>query len=369
MKINFTMWTVGRSGGNRVIFELSNRLATKGHDVTITAIKVPYSGAAYPCKTRINYARGGFPLFTINYVMWKARLNHSIAFYASIESLIEVLSKSIPKCDINIATFSFTAFAVHRSRKGFPLYYMQHYEPLFFGDHYFVRKIQESYYLPMKKIVNSVWLKKVLGRKTGLDIPVVPVGVDTNVFYPRNVQRPKKKRILCLSHDSWIKGFSYAVDAMRIVQQQLNNVEFVTFGPTPPRHLGIQYEYLRNMDDNDLAKLYSSSDMLICPSLYESPGLPPLEAMACGTPIVVTKYVGNDYVVNMENALVTPPKDSKAMANAIMELLYDQSLAQKLRKRGLETARKFTWNRTVEKFEQVLQDSLKKEEWQSVSFI
>lgn len=93
--------------------------------------------------------------------------------------------------------------------------------------------------------------------------------------------------------------------------------------------------------------------MVICPSWYESFPLPPLEAMACGTPVVTTRIGTEDYAFNEKNCLVVPPRNPKAMAEAILRLLDDESLQERFKKEGLKTARQFTYDRTVDRLEEL----------------
>lgn len=104
--------------------------------------------------------------------------------------------------------------------------------------------------------------------------------------------------------------------------------------------------------NDDLARLYSSADIVICPSWYESFPLYPLEAMVCGTPIVTTPYGTEDYAFHEKNCLVVPPQDPKSLANSILRLLKDGNLREEFRKEGLITASQFTWERTVNKVEE-----------------
>ena len=84
--------------------------------------------------------------------------------------------------------------------------------------------------------------------------------------------------------------------------------------------------------------------MLVYPSLYEGFGLPPLEAMACGTPVVTSSTTSLPEVAG-EAALLVDPTDVEAIATAMAQLLDDASMRQRLRQAGIERARQFTWQR------------------------
>jgi glycosyltransferase involved in cell wall biosynthesis len=100
--------------------------------------------------------------------------------------------------------------------------------------------------------------------------------------------------------------------------------------------------------DEDLPALYRAARAFVYPSLFEGFGLPPLEAMACGTP-VVTSDVSSLPEVTGDAALLIDPNDERALANALIEIVNDQGLRAKLRERGIAQAGKFTWREAAEK--------------------
>lgn len=96
--------------------------------------------------------------------------------------------------------------------------------------------------------------------------------------------------------------------------------------------------------DADLPVLYSMADALVFPSLTEGFGLPPLEAMACGTPVVVADVPPFDETLGDAAARVAP-EDAWAIATGIRQVLEDPLLAGRLREAGRERAALFTWER------------------------
>lgn len=92
--------------------------------------------------------------------------------------------------------------------------------------------------------------------------------------------------------------------------------------------------------------LYSGADLFVLPSLYEGFGLPVLEAMACGTP-VVTSHVSSLPEIAGNAALLIDPHDVDNIANAIYNVLADNGLRKDLIHKGLERAKQFTWEKTA----------------------
>lgn len=114
------------------------------------------------------------------------------------------------------------------------------------------------------------------------------------------------------------------------------------------RRLGLdeQVRFLGYVPDEDLPALYSGAQLLAFPSLYEGFGLPVLEAMACGTP-VLTSNVSATAEIAADAALLVDPRSVDALASALGRLLTDDALRGDLRRRGLARAAEFSWERTA----------------------
>jgi len=97
---------------------------------------------------------------------------------------------------------------------------------------------------------------------------------------------------------------------------------------------------------SELPDWYRAAEVFIYPSLYEGFGLPPLEAMACGVPVITSNTSSLPEVVG-DAALLVNPYDIDAIADALARLLEDAELRQRLREAGLARARLFSWERTA----------------------
>ncbi len=104
--------------------------------------------------------------------------------------------------------------------------------------------------------------------------------------------------------------------------------------------------------DEDLPALYNLARLFVFPSLYEGFGLPPLEAMACGTPVVTSDRPSLPEVVG-EAGLMVEATDSQALAKAIERALTDEDLRQEMKEKGLKQAARFTWDAAAEKLLEV----------------
>jgi len=110
--------------------------------------------------------------------------------------------------------------------------------------------------------------------------------------------------------------------------------------------------------EEDLPAYYSGAECFILPSFYEGFGFPPLEAMACGCPVIVSNVASLPEIVG-EAALLVDPNDSDNLAGAIEVVLTDDCLRRELVSKGLERASQFTWEKaakeTVKVYESVAQ--------------
>jgi len=99
--------------------------------------------------------------------------------------------------------------------------------------------------------------------------------------------------------------------------------------------------------DEDLPALYSAADLFAFPSLYEGFGIPVLEAMRCGTPVVTSNASSLPEVAG-DAALLVPPEDVESLAEAMWRLIDDHALRNDLRHRGFQQVSHFTWKRAAE---------------------
>src|SRR5690606_16962457 len=100
------------------------------------------------------------------------------------------------------------------------------------------------------------------------------------------------------------------------------------------------------IDDVDLPAIYSAARLLVYPSLYEGFGFPPLEAMACGTPVVASNTSSLPEILD-DVALLVDPHDIGALASAILQVLGSYELRVSMIREGKQWAGQFTWENTA----------------------
>ena len=192
-----------------------------------------------------------------------------------------------------------------------------------------------------------------------LDVPadavgVVPNGVDerfhagADAGSARGALGLERPYVLAVGTRIARKNLSAVSGAARVLEE--GGIELVTVGSGRGymrAEQGIELRSLGYVPDHLLPGLYAGALALVMPSLYEGFGLPCLEAMACGTPVVASDRAALPEVCG-DAALLVDPGDVDAVAAAVLAAATDEPLRSQLAHRGLERARAFPWARTAE---------------------
>lgn len=113
--------------------------------------------------------------------------------------------------------------------------------------------------------------------------------------------------------------------------------------------------YLGKPDQLALIALYNAADVLIFPSLFEGFGMPLLEAMACGTPVITSNVSAMPEVVE-DSGIQVDPHSAEAIAGAVTRLYQEPVLRAKLREKGFARAKQFTWSQTAEQIAEIYEN-------------
>jgi glycosyltransferase involved in cell wall biosynthesis len=186
----------------------------------------------------------------------------------------------------------------------------------------------------------------------------IPLAVSPS-FHPRVVREDDLRRdpvILHVGHNGFYKNVESILRAIPLVAQRLGRpVRFSKVGGRFTRvqeeliaSLGIasSIDHLGTLPEAELARAYTDSDVLLMPSLHEGFGLPALEAMASGVPVVASNRGSLPEVVG-DAGLLVEPEDLEAITDAVIRVFMDPLLRRDLTARGIERARQFTWDRTA----------------------
>jgi glycosyltransferase involved in cell wall biosynthesis len=111
-------------------------------------------------------------------------------------------------------------------------------------------------------------------------------------------------------------------------------------------HLEDHVVFTDHLSDTDLPYVYNGAAVFVYPSIYEGFGLPALEALACGTPVVTSDVSSLPEIVGQAGLLV-PPSDAGVLFDALKRILSEPELAASLAQQGTERAAQFSWQRTA----------------------
>jgi glycosyltransferase involved in cell wall biosynthesis len=378
MHVNFILYGCARTGGSMTFMEIGKRLIQKGHKVTITTlndclvetengfkpnyeidspiefipvpVNIPLEIVQYFANFQSEY-KSIFQKFEIN------KRPHLIQFAVPIAELI----KATPQCDINIATYFPTSFAVSESKIAeLKFYYMQHYEALCVRPGDFSWLAEQSYSLPLNKISNCSWLQSIVKKIHKADSYLINHSAKSEYFYPMNLEKFENPTILSLGKTIMFwKGLQELDEALFLIQKEIPNIQLLLYGSEKTLNIRFPHKYIMKPSYDELRELYNKSHVVVCPSWYESFPAPPLEAMGCGTPMITTKIGVEDYAINEVNSLVIEPKSPTQIKDAVIRIFKDNELKNKIINGGLKTFKEFSWDKTTDKLEALFLDKLK----------
>ena len=221
--------------------------------------------------------------------------------------------------------------------------------------------------------MNSKNLKKYHQK-----VKIIPNGVDINVFHPERdsvkVREKYKlnqdKIVLFVGRIDYYKGCNYLIRAFADVIKAIPQVHLLFVGAGPligelkilaeSLNIASKVSFTGYVSDEDLPYYYAACDVFVLPSIsfYEGFGLVQLEAMACGKPVITTTIPGvREADANEVASIHVLPKDEKALANAIIELLEDEDLAIKKGGNGRKLVEeKYMWEKIAEMTEKVYKE-------------
>lgn len=114
------------------------------------------------------------------------------------------------------------------------------------------------------------------------------------------------------------------------------------------------FGYLENQ--GDLALMYNAATVFVYPSLYEGFGIPPLEAMACGTPVCLSSIPVFHEVYGSDAACYVDPLSPAAITHGLIRLFDDEAHRSQLAEKGMQLAQRYTWDHTYEQYAELFQE-------------
>ncbi len=196
---------------------------------------------------------------------------------------------------------------------------------------------------------------------------VVPVGVEHDVFVPPTLPRVPGRIVATASADHPLKGIVPLLEAAAKLRTE-RDIEVVIVGKATDggaasrtiKRLGLEdtVRFVTGISESDLVAMFGSAHVGVVPSLYEGFSLPAIELMSCATPLVCTTAGALPEVVG-DAALMVPPGDTEALAQALKRVLDDDDLAATLGQAGRDRVmHHFTWQSVARQTVQWYRDYL-----------
>lgn len=325
LHVVYVMSHVGVSGGVKIIFEHVNRLKKLGVQVSIVShFEKP---TWYPIEA--NYIQVPFDM---------------------------ELAKGIPDCQVIVATYWDHIQACVETGIAPVVYFEQ-------GDfHLFEYNrmnttlknfIKKQFELPEFIYTVSNSTAQCIDEVYKRQAKVIHNAVDETMFSEQVVKFNASNPYLLMvgAESAKFKGIPDIIQAYQFIKSTNINLDLFWITPEEPSEemKNKVTKYFVQPSQETIAQLYRGASVYVSASNYESFSLPPLEAMACGCPVVTTKNKGvMEYALDEENALLCTIGDPSDLATKIKLLLLNGELRRKLINNGLQTAKKFNWNTITE---------------------
>lgn len=233
-----------------------------------------------------------------------------------------------------------------------------------------------------KIIADSEFTKSEIQKYYNIEtdkIAVVPCGIDFNVFHPDymidEIEQTKQKYEIQGKYFLYLGTLEPRKNLKRLIlafamfckkQKQENCPNLVLAGGKgwkyeeiflAAKECGVEHKikFIGYVPDEDVPRLMSGADVFCFPSLYEGFGMPPLEAMACGVPVLTSNCSSLAEVVG-DAAITVDPNSVEAIAGGMQRLWENPELGAQLREKGLKQAQKYSWENAAEKLYDVYEE-------------
>jgi glycosyltransferase involved in cell wall biosynthesis len=358
-----TFYPESNSGGGHILYSLTRLLSDHGYNVGWVVISNPYrfiygvtqNPSLLPyvgARAMINILKS-----KIGYILHNRLMEGDHNNERTLEGILVLSPPSLSKLTFKrlIASSWETTYFVNYHKAECAKYNIIQYgdDPIYDRDYLQgvdFKLLLQTFSFPLKKIV----INELHFRKFSTDKPQkLQLGIDTSKYYQTNpINERDGKTVLFPLRTHLEKGASVAIDAIKLIHRQRNDIKIITFGNYSQTTTIPEYVDHRGfIDDEELLNLYNRASVFVIPSLAEGFCLPGLEAMACGCAVITADNIGiREYVKHNSNGVIVPPNDSKAMADAIISLIDDSNQRNYLILNGLETAKIFSEENMVRSF-------------------
>lgn len=326
LNITYVMTWTEVCGGSKIILEQANRLTLLGHSVNlISHFPKPLW---FPLNEKIKFIQ----------VPWE-----------------KVLCEDIPKnSDIIVATYWREIYECIEQKIAPVVYFEQGDFHLFDSTslddrtfNYINKQLQTVPYVLTVSSFAKEKLKEIYNKESD----VIPNAVDDKIFFYKEHKENDIINVTIIGAEQVeFKKIPLIIEAVNRVKKDGYKVKLNWITPVKPDK--IKEEAIINPKQIVIGDTLRNTDIYICASMYESFCLPVLEAMTCGAAIITTNNGGNmDFVKDNENALIIEKNNVEDIYRKLKILLEDRTKRKAISAVGVETAKEYSWEKTIEKLE------------------
>ena len=371
-KINYSQYWCGGSGN--VAYNLATHMALRGHEISIFTASIDSNASTEEYENITIYRH------STNFMIKNASMSLSM-FLNATKYKVDIFHAHL--------TNSVNEFIIPRytKRKNIPLIVTYHGDPeknmggfiyktgVCFYVKYILDKILSCADVIISPSEYYIDESRFLGKYRD-KIVVIPNGInikDFDILYPKEECRKRlglpfdENIILFVGILDLFKGPEVLLKAMPKVIKNIPNAKLVFVGSglmregleIQSRKLGVErHVKFTGFVEEGLNLYYKAADVFCLPStMMESFGIVNLEAMACSVPIVASKIGGvPDVVKDGENGLLVQPKDSEALADAIIYLLENENVRERMGRNGRKKIKNYSWEKIAEETEKIYKE-------------
>lgn len=260
-----------------------------------------------------------------------------------------VNKKDIPRCNIAIATTWQSAYSVYEfGNVESKFYFMQDYESLFYPGGTSSMQANFSYTFGFKGVTGGTWLRECFESYGGKATNYV-FSTDRDIFYPPQERSPVVKRIFFYGRPSTDRrAFELGIAALTRLNGKYPDIEIIIAGLSGVIPPPFPCTLLGNLSLEETGDLYRRCDIGLAFSGTNLSYLP-VELMACGCPVVSNKGPHVEwYCVDGYNSVLSDPVPSEVLKK-LEELILNPDLRRRVIEGGLETSRRTTWEKEIDK--------------------
>jgi glycosyltransferase involved in cell wall biosynthesis len=356
LRVVFPLYNLDFSGGTRVCFQYMNALVESGHIVYCLT----------PSNSRNDYLSPSPRIIRIEVCVPK---RNRMLFYTWA---IIRLGVAVPDCDVIVAHSWQSLFPslIGKLIRRAKLVFLVQSDDFVIQNKMIPRTclsrwinraaLSFAYRIPASVVAVSSFLSSRIFDRFQQRVKVLPNGIDLSLFFPGDRKLPSSHdlfRVMVLGNTAPSKGLADALEAIRIARSKIKEFKLVLVSRETikiPDY--IPCEYSNPTSDESLRSCYQRANVLLFTSHSEGFGLPPLEAMACGCPVITSDCGGiREYARNMENCLIVPVGQPLRQAEALIMLWENSLMADQIIQGGLRTSQDYAMEKAGKAFCQLIQ--------------